>query len=218
MLKADFHLHTKYSPDSGTTLEQVINRCQEIGINCLAVTDHGTAAGAIEMKKIAPFTIIVAEEVLTTAGDMIGLFLSHDIPNGLSPKETAIRIKQQGGMICIPHPFSRLHPSAMPKKVVEEIISYIDIIEVFNSRSSFLSNTDKIKRFAQEHGLIASAGSDAHTVNEIGNAYVEMPEFNGRDDFLQALSQGNIVGHRTNPLVRVSSVKEKFLHKFFPGR
>jgi predicted metal-dependent phosphoesterase TrpH len=72
MLKADLHIHTEYSLDCDTPIEKIVERCQELGINCLVVADHGTVEGAVQMKKFAPFQIIVAEEILTTQGEIMG--------------------------------------------------------------------------------------------------------------------------------------------------
>jgi len=111
--------------------------------------------------------------------------------------------------VCIPHAFDIFRPSALGEKIVEEIAEQIDIMEVFNARSPLLRSSAKAKAFAEKYGITQSAGSDAHTPGEIGNAYVEMPEFNGKDDFLQALARGKISGHRTNPLTHFSSTWEK---------
>ena len=218
MLKADLHLHSSYSNDSDSLPEQIIARCLQTGINCLAITDHGTIAGAVKMKEIAPFAIIVGEEVSTTTGDMIGYFLSQDVPNGITAEEAAINIKEQGGIVCIPHPFTHFRSSAMTADNVNMLLPYIDIIEVFNARSTFLGNTEEAKSFAQKHGFIMSAGSDAHTLNEIGSAYVEMPDFNDKNSFLQALSHGKIIGHRASLLVHLDSTKARIKKKFMTGR
>lgn len=205
MLKADLHIHTKYSPDCNTSLEQIISRCQQTGINCIAVTDHGTIEGALKMQNIAPFVIIVAEEILTPRGEIMGMFLKEGIPSGLSVEETISRIKAQDALIAIPHPFDMFRHSALDSEIIEELAEQIDVIEVFNSRSLLHRSSAKAQLFAQKYGIPGSAGSDAHTPSEIGNAYVEMPEFNGKDDFLNALAQGRIVGRRTNPLVHLNS-------------
>ena len=97
----------------------------------------------------------------------------------------------------------------MSSNIVEEIVEQIDIIEVFNSRILPPQNSAKALAFASKYGLAKSAGSDAHTLCEIGNAYVEMPEFNGKDDFLQALEKGNISGHTTNPFIHFASILTK---------
>jgi len=206
LLKADFHIHTKYSPDCNSPLDQIINRCLKVDINCIAIADHGTIEGALKMQDRAPFRVIVAEEILTPRGEIMGMFLKECVPSGLPIKETISRIKAQGGLIAIPHPFSTFRPSALNNELVEKWVDKIDVIEVFNARSLLHRSSAKAQSFAKKYGIPGSAGSDAHTPNEIGNAYVEMPEFNGKDDFLQALAKGKIVGHRTNPLVHFNSV------------
>ena len=206
MLKADLHIHTEYSMDCSTPLDKLIARCLELGINCVAIADHGTAEGAIRLKSLAPFTVIIAEEMLTPHGEIMGMFLKETMPSGLSVEETISRIRAQDGLVCIPHPFDRFRPSALDSNILEEIADQVDIIEVFNARTIPFQSLNGAKTFAQKYDLKQSAGSDAHTLSEIGNAYVEMPEFNSQDDFLQALAEGNICGHRTNPLAHFISL------------
>ena len=209
MLKADLHVHTKYSLDCNTPPEKLVERCLEKGINCLAIADHGTTEGALKLREMAPFTVIVAEEILTTYGEIMGLFLEKTVPSGLSVTETIDNIKAQGGLVCIPHPFDIFRHSALRNHIIEEIAEQIDIIEVFNSRSLPPQQSAKARAFARRHGITQSAGSDAHTLREIGNAYIEIPEFGGRDDFLQALQQGTIYGHTTNPFIHFASIWNK---------
>jgi len=185
-------------------LDRIVKRCLETGINCIAVADHGTAEGALKMQRIAPFPVIVAEEILTPHGEIMGMFLNESIPSGLSVKETISRIKAQGALVCIPHPFDTFRQSAIGNSL-EELVEQIDIIEVFNARALLHRDSTKALTFAQKYGIPGSAGSDAHTPNEIGSAYVEMPAFNGKDDFLQALAKGKIFGRRTSPLVHFGS-------------
>jgi len=208
VLKADLHVHTEYSLDCNTTLEQIIESSQETGINCIAIADHGTAEGALKMQEIAPFKVIVAEEILTPQGEIMGMFLKESIPSGSSAAETIASIKAQGGLVCIPHPFDRLRQSALDSEVIEELVvqGQIDVIEVFNSRTLLYRSSAKARVFADKCGIPGSAGSDAHTPDEIGNAYVEMPEFTDGDDFLKALARGKVVGYRTNPLTHIHSV------------
>ncbi|MFC2065995.1 PHP domain-containing protein [Chloroflexota bacterium] len=217
MLKADFHIHTKYSMDCDTPLEKIIERCQALGINCVAIADHGTAEGALKMQSIAPFTVIVAEEILSHDGEIMGMFLKETIPSGLSVEETLSRIRAQGGLVCVPHPFDTLRGFALGSKI-EDILEHVDVIEVFNARSPFLRSSAKAQEFAQKHGIAQGAGSDAHTHHEIGNVYVEMPEFNGKDDFLQALAQGKIYGHKSNPLRHFNSAWAKLKRRYLRHR
>lgn len=213
MLKADFHVHTEYSMDCSMPLDTVIERCQKLGINCIAVADHGTVEGALEMQRIAPFMIIIAEEILTPYGEIMGMFLKETIPSGLSVEQTIAQIRSQGGIVCIPHAFDTFRPSALGEKIVEEIAQEIDIIEVFNARCLLQRSSDRALAFARKYNIVQSAGSDAHTPGEIGHAYVEMAEFKGRDDFLEALAKGKIIGRRTNPLTHFASAWNKLKNR-----
>ena len=209
MLKADLHVHTEYSLDCGTPLDKIVGRCIEKGIDCIAIADHGTAEGALKLQKTAPITIIVAEEILTHHGEIMGMFLKETIPSGLSVAETLSRIKAQDGLVSIPHPFDIYRQSALRNHIIEEIADQIDIIEVFNARSLPPQQSAKARAFAKKHGVVQGAGSDAHTLREIGNAYIEMPEFKGKDDFLKALANGKIYGQTTNPFIHFASVWNK---------
>jgi predicted metal-dependent phosphoesterase TrpH len=203
--------------DCQTPLDKIINRCQELGINCVAIADHGTAEGGLEMQKIAPFKVIVAEEILTTEGEIMGMFLKETIPSGITPQEAVKRIREQDGLVNIPHPFETIRGSALKDKIIDEIAKDIDLMEVLNSRSPFPANSNKARDFASKHHIPAGAGSDAHSVYEIGNAYIEIPDFNGKNEFLQALAQGKIRGKRSGIFVHLfsswASVKGKLLKK-----
>ncbi len=164
MIKADLHVHTCYSIDCLTPIERIVDRCLEIGINCIAVADHNTIAGALKLREFAPFKVIVAEEILTPVGEIMGLFLSKEVTQRLSPQETISRIKSQGGLVAIPHPFGRLLPWNTNPLTSAEILSQVDIIETFNSRSPFSDSNARAWKLAKQQGKAASAGSDAHTL------------------------------------------------------
>jgi len=207
MLKADLHMHTKYSFDCTTTPQAIIRRCQKIGINCVAVADHGTIEGAQRVKEIAPFRVIVAEEILTPLGEVMGMFLTEPIPSNIPVDEAFGRIKAQNGLVCLPHPFDSMRGiNDRGFSQMMELLPQVDVLEVFNSRAMRFTNSNaKALAFATKHGLLKSAGSDAHTSGEIGHAYVEMPEFDDVDGFRHALAQGHIFGHHTCPMIHVVS-------------
>jgi len=203
LIKADLHIHTAYSPDSITSLQQVIARCRKAEINCVAVTDHNTILGALKLKEMAEFTVIVGEEIKTRSGDIIGYFIDEEIPARLSAEETVHRIKDQGGLVCIPHPFDRLRRSAIRRETLETLLPYIDIIEVFNSRVLLSKDNLSARIFAATNELLGSAGSDAHVASEIGGAYVEMPEFNDAKEFCLALTQSVLLCRKASPLIHM---------------
>lgn len=213
-MKADLHVHTCRSKDSTSPAEQIVQHCLEIGIDCLAVTDHDTTSGALEVKRIAPFKVIVGEEILTTCGEIIGLFLSEEIPPRLSPEETVSQIKAQGGLVCIPHPFDRFRPySRLRRDALESITPDIDLIEVFNSRTYLLRDSARALQFAQSHGLPGTVGSDAHIIREIGRSYMELPEFNDAEQFRRALGQARIIRHKTGVLIHFYNVRNRLLKR-----
>lgn len=208
-LKADLHIHSQYSMDCQTPLDKIIKRCQAQGIGCVAIADHGTAEGGLRLARIAPFTVIVAEEVLTTSGEIMGMFLKETVPSGYSLRESIKLIKAQGGLVNVPHPFDTFPRSGLGLEALEEVAGELDLIEAFNARSPYPQPSTKALEFALKHRLPTSAGSDAHTAGEIGNAFIEMPAFSGKDGFLSALAKGTIAGHKTSPLVHFASMWAK---------
>jgi predicted metal-dependent phosphoesterase TrpH len=210
LLKADLHVHTRYSPDSISSPGNIVQRCLDIGINCLAITDHNSIAGALETKRIAPFKVIVGEEILTDCGEIIGYFLTEEIPPHLTPEETVKRIKNQGGLVCIPHPCDSLRPqSRLQRRALERIMSQVDLIEVYNSRTMLLKDSAHALQLAQQNRLPGTAGSDAHVVQEVGRSYIELPDFNDAEQFRKALAQGRITGNRTSIFIHFYNIRNR---------
>jgi predicted metal-dependent phosphoesterase TrpH len=211
LLKADFHIHTQYSMDCDTTLEQLIARCQKMGINCIAVADHGSAEGALKLQKIAPFKVIVAEEILTPDGEIMGMFLKETIPTKIPVEEAIARIKAQGGLVSLPHPFDPLRGLKLDKAAVEKLAGQIDLVEVFNARGPFSGPVARAKALAQEHNLSGVAGSDSHYLFEIGYTYLEMPDFNSKEEFLAALKNATIHQQKASFVVYLRTAWARFI-------
>ncbi len=210
MLRADLHVHSRFSPDSSARPEDIIARCLSTGINCIALTDHNTIAGALDIQHTSPIMVIVGEEVSTTGGDIVGLFLTRPVPAGLSPLEAAVRIKDQGGLVMLPHPFDNFRNSVGKRGSLKELLPYVDIVEAFNAHILLMGQNHKAAELAKAHGLPMAAVSDAHAPGEIGPTYVEMPEFDGTPDgLLDSLRQGRLVGRMANPLGRLSAKLSK---------
>ncbi len=204
-MRVDLHIHTHHSSDSLLQPEEIIGTCHRVGLDCIAVTDHGTIAGALEVAALAPFPVIVGAEIKTAEGEIAGLFLEEEIPPKLSPEETIARIRAQDGLVYIPHPFDRIRRSVLRREALMRILPQVDILEVFNSRVMFAADNLRAAEFARERALLAGAGSDAHTACEIGRAYVELPSFRGRDDFLASLAQGEIRGRLTPAYIHLAT-------------
>ncbi len=203
-------MHSHFSPDSEVSPEAMAKRCADVGLDYVAVTDHNTIEGSLAVREIAPFKVIIGEEVASASGEITGLFLKETISAGLTALQTVERIKDQGGLVSIPHPFDRFRSHVIEMDALHEILPYIDIVEGFNSRNNLARDDRKAQEFARTHGFITSGVTDAHTTMEIGRAYVEMPEFDGSpEDFLRALAEGQIVGRRMSPLVHVLTTLTK---------
>ncbi len=210
-MKVDLHVHTCYSKDSFTSLEAVIEACRKQGIDKVAITDHNTIAGALALLEMAPDLVIVGEEIRTNVGEIIAYFLEEEVPKGLPLQESIARVREQGGVVGVPHPLDRLRREALGRANLLTIIEQVDLLEVFNARTVFPSDNRRALDLARERGLLASTGSDAHTACEIGRAYVEMPAFNDKEEFLRSLAQGQIVGHLTSPLIHLASTWTKLI-------
>ena len=139
-----------------------------MGIGCIAVTDHNTIRGGQAVAKIAPFPVIVASEVKSTHGEITGLFLTEEVPRGLSPMETVERIKAQGGLVSIPHPYDTVRTSVLSDDAMVEVLPHADIIEAFNARNVFRGAEERARAAAAEHGLAVTAVSDSHHPWEMG--------------------------------------------------
>jgi predicted metal-dependent phosphoesterase TrpH len=195
------HVHTLYSACSETRLEDISSYCRTAGVNVLGITDHDTISGALALKKVAPkLRTIIGEEILTHDGEIVGLFLKREIEPGLSALETAQRIKEQGGLVYIPHPFDPMKVRRIKKRAVMEILDLIDIIEVFNAKTTFPIFNTVAARFAKLHGIIQAVGSDAHYLTAIGLCMNKMKDFITPEDFLNNLRDAELITQRSGPL------------------
>ena len=219
MLRGDFHMHTHFSGDCLTPPEALVRRCEQVGLNCIAVTDHNSIEGARAVQAIAAFHVILGEEIKSTAGEVTGLFLTEEIPPGLSPVETARRIKAQGGLVSVPHPFTGMGRSSLSEEPLLEILEYVDLVEGFNARTASSAANDKGTAFAAEHGLPTTAVSDAHTTRELGRSYTELPEFDGTPEgFKLALRDARLEKHPAGALVHLYTTFAKLRHTLTPRR
>ncbi len=211
-MKVELHSHTRHSRDCLLSYDTIIAVCRRRGIGALAVTDHNEIDGAFEMQRRAPFPVIVGEEVFTQQGEIIGLFLREFIPRGLMAQETVARIKEQGGLVYVPHPFDSFRKGAIGQETLDVIRPDVDLLEVLNARNLRHEDDERARRYAEEHGLTMGAGSDAHSPGEFLNAYLEMEPFDGPQDFLEKARRGRVRGRHSAGVVHLLSSYAK-LHK-----
>ncbi len=210
-MKIDLHTHTFCSRDCCNQYDRIMAAVQGAGLDGIAVTDHNEFRGALELQKRAPFLVIPAEEIKTSAGEIIGLFLQEWIPPGLEPLETVHRIHLQGGLAYVPHPFDEIRGSRLQRWALDLVRPHIDILEVFNARNALPIFNTRALAYAQHYGILAGAGSDAHTYNEYGHAYVDIPPFANAQEFLQSMRQGTWRGRLSSPLVHMRTRLDRTL-------
>ena len=214
-LAVDLHVHTIYSRDSLTSLPSLVVAVQRRGLSAVAITDHNETEGALRLRDIAPFPVIVGEEILTSDGEIIGLFLERKIPRRLSPLDTIAAIHEQGGLVYLPHPGDGVRHAVMRSDRMAAIIGQVDAVEVLNARVLFHRDNEAARRLADTHGIPHGAGSDAHTAAEIGQAYVLLPEcdLTSPRSFLAAVRQGQTAGRLSSPLVHLASTVAKVVQR-----
>ena len=208
-------MHTYFSYDCLVSPSNLVDRCNQVGLNCIAVTDHNSIEGALAVKEIAPFDVIVGAEIKSTEGEITGLFLSEIIPAGLTPTETINQIKNQNGLVSIPHPFTGGGRSALNKSTILDVLPRVDLIEGFNARTMNSLDNKSAKEFAYDHKLPITAVSDAHTIGELGKTYNEFKDFDGTpESFVMAISAANRFEIEAGKFVHVYSTLNKFIHRF----
>lgn len=204
----DLHMHTSASHDCLSDPADVVARARELGLDRIAITDHDEIEGAFAAAELDPELVIVAEEVRTAEGlDLIGLWLEERIPPGGSFREVADAIHAQGGVVYAPHPFDARRGT--DEAFLDGVADCVDAVEAFNARVHDPSRNDRAAAWAEKHGLPEGAGSDAHTLAEIGRARVVLPPFDGPRSFLRSLARGRVEGRASSRLVHLASTWAK---------
>lgn len=195
MFKVDLHTHSAASHDGGITqnhYEKILNSGL---LDVVAVTDHNDARFALQLQKELGDKIIVGEEIMTSRGEIIGLYLQETIPGGLSPLDTIRQIKDQGGLVYIPHPFETIR-KGMGAHTLDEISEYIDILEVCNGRAFFQNRSSQAVVWARLNHITGASSSDAHGIGGIGKTFSSLPELPTKETLVGLLQRSVL---RTGP-------------------
>jgi predicted metal-dependent phosphoesterase TrpH len=208
LILCDLHMHTEYSFDCGVPIDDLLDYAEAQQLGAIAITDHNVLSGALEAVERArgrPLTVIPGEEVKTAQGEVTGLFLEREIPRGMSMGDTIAAIREQGGLVYLPHPFDRLHTVA-DAPTLHRHLPEIDVLEVYNARLLFDGFNDEALRFARKYNLTMGAGSDAHVLQGVGTGLVRMRAFHNPEEFLLSLRTAEIL-RRPKPLFYLQSLK-----------
>lgn len=195
MYKVDLHTHSEISPDGGIKFDQYARALSTGVLDAVAVTDHNHIDFAVRLQEQLGDRIIVGEEIMTTGGEVIGLYLKERIRPGLSPLETVKQIKEQDGLVYVPHPFESIRKGLHPG-VLEELIDYLDIIEVCNGRTFLQNRSAQAVIWAKLNKVIGAASSDAHGVRGLGKTYTQVKTLPTRDDLVDVIGSGTPVTDR----------------------
>ena len=202
---ADLHTHSKGSFDSLASPKDMLRAAADRGLTHLAITDHDRIDVALEARALSQtaVTVIVGEEVKTRDGDLICLFLETAIPPGLSAMETIAAAREQGGLVGIPHPFDKMRGSLLRDAAMASLAPHVDWVEAHNARLVGHGNEDAAL-FARDNDLPGIAVSDAHSVMEIGVAYMALDgDPSTAAGLLAALATLEIVPGRASYFVRL---------------
>jgi predicted metal-dependent phosphoesterase TrpH len=201
-------MHTEHSYDCSVPVTDLLDHAEEQGLGAIAITDHNEFDGALEAVELArgrSLRVIPGEEVMSTSGEVIGLFLREKIERGMSLGDTIAAIHDQGGIVYLPHPFDRLH--SVPKaRALHRHLGEIDVFEVYNAKLLLDGFNDEALRFARKYNLTMGAGSDAHVLQAVGTGAVRMAPFDTPEEFLISLRSAEVL-RRPKSLVYLQGLK-----------
>lgn len=203
--RVDFHVHTIYSKDSLTDIDTLLTTCRRKRIDRLVITDHNSIAGGRAAYALDPQRIIIGEEIQTSAGELLGIFVQEWIPPDLTPMATIQLLRAQGAFISVSHPFDRLRGGAWQLNDLLKIVDQVDAIEIFNARCLLPGYNHQAQIFAQQHALAGTVGSDAHAPFEIGRATLWMEHFNNPEQLKVSIRNAQANTRLSGPWVHFAS-------------
>jgi predicted metal-dependent phosphoesterase TrpH len=210
----EMHCHTAWSKDSLNTLDPIVAVARRRGIDRVLITDHNTAEGALEWASRVPDLFIPGEEIMTTQGEILAWYVRETVPRGLTPQETIRRLRDQGAVIGVAHPFDRLRKGAWGEDQLLAIVDLVDSIEIFNARCYYMEDNRRAAAFARQHDKPGTAGSDAHIPWEYGRAMLRVTPFGDAAGLLESIRGGEVVGRMSPWWVHGFSTAAKYAKRF----
>lgn len=195
MIKVDLHTHSSASPDGGITPEGYAKALSDGQLDYIAITDHNSVDLAQSLHKSLGEQIIVGEEIMTSEGELIGLFLHSFVMPHQSAEATAKSIKAQGGIVYVPHPLETVR-KGLSKSVLDSIAELVDVVEVHNGRAVFQNRGPQAATWARLNRKEIAASSDAHGHKGLGSAYTQMSEQPTASNIIKLLKTARFVTNR----------------------
>lgn len=192
------HIHTRISACSETLPEDISEYCISRGINVVGITDHDTIAGAKILQAIAKeIRVIIGSEIRTKQGEIIGLFLNKEVEHGLDARTTCEIIKDQGGIVYLPHPFDPFKIRRLKLSSIMRCLDLIDIVEIFNAKAAFPVFNKIAESFAVMNKKIAAVGSDSHYLESIDMCLNQIDDFTTPSEFLESMKNAVFIKKRS---------------------
>jgi predicted metal-dependent phosphoesterase TrpH len=217
IVRAEFHCHSVYSPDSINRLERLLQTARDVGIDRLCITDHETIQGALIAQDMDPDLVVVSEEVLTASGELIAIFLQEEIPSGLPALKTIELMREQGAFITIPHPRDDFRAYWKPGEL-EQILPLVDAVEVFNARCFKPEFNERALELAEQWNKPFTVGSDAHTLPEVGLATLNLTDFHDAQQLRESLKHAVMHTERLAPLEHIKAAGFVRLSRLFSSK
>ena len=218
MLKMDSHIHSQYSPDSSSKIDDIIKKAKMENIDVIAISDHNTVDGTSEVLKKTRNTDILAIpsiEISSSMGHILGFGCEENIPRDLSPEETIDKIHDLGGLVIIPHPYCFYRHGLLHKTDYKNL--KIDAIETKNARFIIGYCNRKAKNLSKKEKIPALGASDSHYWKFVGDCYSLVNAEKDIDSVLKAISKNNVEAHgkgTSNILLSKYLFEKNILKKF----
>ena len=200
MLTCDLHVHTNFSKDGESSVEDILRAAEAAGLDAIAITDHDSVDGAKKALTYETSVLVIPGiEITTKQGHLLVLGVTEIIPAGLDVEETVAIARRMGALLILPHPYHVWRHGVARRRKAGMIV--VDAVESFNSRYIVGSANRKAERIARKLGKPCVGGSDAHNARFVGFGRTYVDAEKTVPAILDAIRAGNVTcGGKQTPL------------------